>query len=130
MSDKGYKKYSLHGGYWKLVVKDYKAVRKRRNLEEYGGAQKYVDSEVLRLCAPKVPFETGELIRSGIRETRIGSGKVIYSTPYARRWYYEPAKFYGEPERGNYWFERMKKGGGLARILKGVAKITGGKGQK
>ena len=32
-------------------------------------AQQYVDSEVLRRCDPFVPKDTGELIRSGIRET-------------------------------------------------------------
>lgn len=94
------------------------------NLEQ---AQKFVDSEVLRRCDPYIPMDTGELKRSGIRETKIGSGRVIWRTPYARRHYYRPAKFQGAPKRGNYWFERMKKNGGKAAILRGVAKITGGK---
>lgn len=89
-------------------------------------AQQYVDSEVLRRCDPFVPKDTGELIRSGIRETKLGSGRVVYRTPYARRWYYEPARFQGAPKRGNYWFERMKASGGKKAILRGVAKITGG----
>lgn len=122
-----YAKHSYHGHYWKLVLDDYKEIRKRRKLEDKGGAQQFVDSEVLRLCMPKVPFETGELLRSGVRETVIGSGRVIYQTPYARRWYYEPARFFGAPQRGNYWFERMKNEGGKAQILRGVAKLTGGK---
>ena len=84
------------------------------NLEE---AQKFVDSEVLRRCNPYVPKDTGELIRSGIRETRIGSGRVIY-----RR----PGSFPDAPKRGNYWFERMKAAGGARAILRGAAKITGG----
>lgn len=89
-------------------------------------AQQYVDSEVLRRCDPFVPKDTGELIRSGIRETKLGSGRVVYRTPYARRWYYEPARFQGAPKRGNYWFERMKSSSGKKAILRGVAKITGG----
>lgn len=93
------------------------------NLEE---AQKFVDSEVLRRCNPYVPKDTGELIRSGIRETRIGSGRVIYRTPYARKWYFRPANFHDAPKRGNYWFERMKAAGGARAILRGAAKITGG----
>ena len=88
-------------------------------------AQEFVDSEVLRRCTPYVPKDTGELIRSGIRETRLGSGRVVYKTPYARRWYYEPARFQGAPMRGNYWFERMKSAHKQS-ILRGVAKITGG----
>lgn len=96
---------------------------KPHNIEK---AQKYIDSEVLRRCDPYVPKDTGELIRSGIRETRLGSGKVKYRTPYARRWYYEPAHFQGAPKRGNYWFERMKRNGGARAILQGAARITGG----
>lgn len=126
--NKQYAKHSYHGKYWRLVLDDYKAIRKRRKLDTYGDAQTFVDSEVLRLSVPLIPFETGELIRSGIRETVIGSGKVVYHTPYSRRWYYEPAKFHGAPMRGNYWFQRMKNNGGKASILRGLARLTGGKG--
>ena len=89
--------------------------------------QKYIDSEVLRLCDPKVPKDTGALINSGILCTQIGSGEVKYRTPYARRWYYMPAVFSDAPERGNYWFERMKQqhkndilNGARERIRKGM----------
>lgn len=98
----------------------------RRKLPE---AQRFVDSEVLRRCTPYVPMDTGELIRSGIRETILGSGAVRYRTPYARRWYYTPAAFQGAPTRGNYWFERMKAAGGREAILNGAAKILGCSGK-
>lgn len=88
-------------------------------------AQQFVDSEVLRLSKPYVPKDSEELIRSGARETRLGSGRVVYRTPYARRWYYRPANFQGAPKRGNYWFERMKENN-AKRILRGAAKIMGG----
>lgn len=71
-------------------------------------AQDFVDSEVLRLCDPLTPMRSNALILSGKLMTEIGSGQVRYKTPYAKRWYYEPAKFNGAPQRGNKWFERMK----------------------
>ena len=77
-------------------------------LQEGGPVQQYIDSECLRLCAPFVPRRIGTLNESGTIHTQIGSGEVKYSTPYARRWYYMPAHFQDAPQRGNYWFERMK----------------------
>lgn len=89
-----------------------------------GEIQRYIDSEVLRRCEPYVPRDTGGLIRSGVRNTEIGSGQVVYNTPYARRWYYEPAKFQGAPKRGNYWFDRMCNEGGREAILRGCVAIA------
>lgn len=95
------------------------------------GVQAFIDSEVLRLCAPLVPKDTGILIQSGIMHTNIGSGEVRYRTPYARRWYYMPANFaegsgsgMTSVGRGNYWFERMKREH-LEQILKGAKKEAG-----
>ena len=93
-------------------------------LTEKGRVQQFIDSEVLRLCDPMVPKDTGALINSGLMNTEIGSGEVIYRTPYARRWYYMPAEFQDAPMRGNYWFERMKNEGGKEKILRGAAKIA------
>lgn len=87
---------------------DVEKALKKRGLEEGGRVQKFIDTECLRLCAPKVPKDTNALIESGELHTKFGSGKLEYRTPYARRWYYQPASFSGAPERGNYWFERMK----------------------
>lgn len=85
-------------------------------------AQEFIDSEVLRLCSPLVPFRNGALELSGTIHTKVGSGEVVYKTPYARRWYYEPANFNGAPTRGNRWFERMKAQS-AGTILKGAEKI-------
>lgn len=94
--------------------------------KDFNEAQAFIDSECLRLCEPLVPKDTGILIQSGIMNTEIGSGEVKYRTTYARRWYYMPANFSEAPERGNYWFERMKEQY-LERILAGAKKIAGAK---
>lgn len=109
-----------------FTIKPTATLLKDRNLGEGGAAQVFIDSEVLRRCSPYVPFDSGTLNRSGVTHTRLGSGEVIYATPYARRWYYREANFQGAPMRGTYWFEKMKNQGGKDAILRGVAKITGG----
>lgn len=113
-----------------FTMKPTSRLLKERNLQDGGKVQRFVDSEVLRRCEPLAPKDTGELIRSGTKQTKIGSGLVIYKTPYARRWYYEPAKFEGAPQRGGYWFERMKNQGGKEAILKGAANIAGAEASK
>lgn len=85
--------------------------------------QQFIDSEVLRLCAPLMPIKTGNLIGSGLRGTKVGSGEVIYQTVYARKQYYDTADSRPyDGSRGAHWFERMK-----ARhkdeILKAAGKI-------
>ncbi|MCM1167961.1 MAG: minor capsid protein [Lachnospiraceae bacterium] len=51
-------------------------------------AQKYLDSQVLKDTDKYVPMRTGILAKSGIIGTRIGSGELEYSAPYARKVYY------------------------------------------
>ena len=102
-------------------------VMRDHGLDPKGEVQKYIDSEVLRLCDPYIPFDVGTLRDSGIENTVIGSGEVKWRTPYARRWYYMPARFQGAPQRGNYWFERMKRDGGKEQILAGAKKMAGAK---
>nr|DAU50692.1 MAG TPA: Minor capsid protein [Caudoviricetes sp.] len=71
--------------------------------------QELIDSEVLRLCSPFVPFRNGALEQSGTTGTVIGSGEVKYIVPYARRQYYRTARTRSyDPRRGGMWFERMK----------------------
>lgn len=59
-----------------------------RGLKPDGKVQKFIDSEVIRLCDPKVPFATGVLKHSAITASVIGQGMVVYATPYARYLYY------------------------------------------
>lgn len=90
-------------------------------------AQKYLDSEVLRLSAPYMPIRTGILIKSGQLGTRIGTGLVQWVAPYARPQYYKTkdTRSY-DTKRGGHWFERMKAEHGKALIAKTRA-IAGGK---
>lgn len=102
----------------------------REMSSRFSQAQKYVDSEVLRRCDPRVPFRTGMLKKSGILGTVVGSGLVRYNAPYARRNYYGNAgngiegKSRGG-KRGKLWFEDMKKED-RADILKGAQRIARG----
>lgn len=105
---------------------------------KYNQAQSFVDSEVLRLCDPLTPMRRKALLLSGTLATDVGSGLVQYNAPYARYHYYGklmvgPAPkelteidltYEGAPQRGAFWFERMKANDAKA-ILKGAGKIVG-----
>ena len=73
--------------------------------EDFTRAQELVDSECLRYMNKLTPRLSGAMIKSATLGTVIGSGKIEYLTPYARRQYYENN---GQGERGRLWFERMK----------------------
>ncbi len=107
------------------VDMDIAKIVKRLNLEERGKVQQVIDNEVLRLNNPYIPKDTGQLIRSGLQNTTIGSGEVIYSTPYARKQYYIPANH--AENRCAYWFEQMKNSGGKEKILNAARKAVGRK---
>lgn len=83
---------------------------------------------------------TGALEKSGPLSTDIGSGEVIWNTPYARYQYYGKVmvgsppktvtdtdlKYHGGGMRGKMWFERMKADH-KNEIIEGAAKLAGGK---
>lgn len=90
---------------------------KKRSEAQFKNAQKFVDSEVLRLTDPYVPFLTGQLKKSGKLGTVIGSGVVEYIAPYAKKQYYHNkgrgkgglnASKGAKGLRGPFFFERMK----------------------
>lgn len=111
---------------FKTLVVSPQKVLKDHGLDAGGRVQEFIDTECLRLCEGKVPKDVGNLIQSGITSTNVGSGEVKWSTPYARRMYYHPEyNFSQSPERGAYWFERMKQQH-KDDILKGAAQIAGG----
>ena len=92
----------------------------------YSDAQKFVDSEVLRLSEPFTPLLTSMLIKSGTLGTDIGSGTVQWIAPYAKAQYYghrQPGSQTG-PLRGPQWFERMKEIN-KDKIIAGARRIAG-----
>lgn len=79
--------------------------------EKRAKAQKFLDSEVLRCSAPYVPMDTGELMRSGTKGTKLGSGQVVYNAPYAKRMYYGKHYHFSKdkhPQASALWFEKAK----------------------
>lgn len=111
-------------------------ILKRIGLNEGGLIQKFVDSEVLRLCNPYLPFQLGILRDQGILGTVVGSGEVAWVSVKARYLYYgkvmegSPPKketdrdltYNGAPMRGAFWFERMKADRGQ-EIMQGAQKL-------
>ena len=97
----------------KVTFNPIQTMLKDRGMEAGGKVQKVVDSEVLRRSDKYVPFLTGFLKKSGVLGTKIGSGEVIYSAPYAKKNYYLNAGRGKQGTavgglRGKFWFERMK----------------------
>lgn len=114
-------------------------------------AQRFIDSECLRLMVPYTPTLNTMLRKSATHGTKIGSGKIQYNSPYARFQYYGKLMVssvtgsayarHGEkkvltekdlnynkskvPFAGKLWFERMKADR-KNEILKGAAEIAGG----
>ena len=90
-------------------------------------AQAWLDNEVLKDSTPYVPRLTGELERSGIDGTKIGSGLLVYNKVYAS------AQYYGDfvhstqahPQATRQWFETAKSIN-KAKWLAGVRKLGGG----
>lgn len=90
-------------------------------------AQKYVDSEVLRLSSRYISLRTSMLQKSGILGTEIGSGEVAWIAPYAKKQYYETADTRSyDAQRGGHWFIRMKADHGK-EIIVGAKERMGGK---
>jgi len=101
--------------------------------QEYGMrfdiAQRFIDSEVIKRCAPYTPILTGALYRSPYKKTKIGSGKIVYGVPYDKRQYYNPHYRHStnvHPFAGAFWFERMKADN-VDDLRTRVGRIVGGK---
>lgn len=118
----------------------------------FSSAQKFVDSECIRLMIPYTPMRNGIMMKSPVLGTKIGSGNIVYQSPYARYQYYgkmmvsritgSPWARQGEskiltekdltydiarhPKAQRMWFEAMKADK-KEQILRGTARISGGK---
>lgn len=92
-------------------------------------AQVVLDQQILKDSNNYAPMDTGELVRSAIRSSRIGQGQIIYDTPYSRRLYYNPQYNFSRdvnPRAQGLWFEAAKAAH-LQEWLSIVAKEMGGK---
>ena len=79
--------------------------KKVQRIKEKG--QFILDEQVLKDSNYYAPMDSGELIRSGVRMTNPGSGKVIWQTPYARKLYYNPDYNFStdkNPNAQGLWF--------------------------
>lgn len=89
----------------------------RHGVGEGGHVQKTIDAAVIRETFPYLPFDEGILAGSANTATKIGSGEVIYDTPYARYLYYGEVYGHNIPitENGTivgYWSPPEKEGTG------------------
>ena len=100
-----------------------------RGLEKGGRTQKYIDREVLELSERYTPRDTGELVNSARRSTKVGEGSIVYKTPYARSVYHTKKNYKGSPMRGAYWFDRMKTDN-VDKLRDEAAKMAGGRSEK
>lgn len=81
-----------------------------------GPIQMYIDSTVINGVEPYVPFKIGTLTKSGILHSKIGQGKIIWRTPYARYlWYGKSSRGKDlvfnqkrHPLAGKFWALRYK----------------------
>ena len=93
-------------------------ILKDHGLDVDGRAQKFLSSEVRRLCDPYVPFDTGTLKNTA----EVGQTYVDYITPYAHRQYYHHR---GNGLRGPHWEKRMMADKG-SQLVASVARYCGG----
>ena len=115
---------------------DTKKLLKNHGIDENGFIQKFIDNEVLKRCSKYIPFQTGALMDMGILGTIIGSGEVSWIGVKPRYLYYgkvmvgvapktvtdKDLTYYGGPQRGAFWFERMKAAEGQ-EIIKGAQEL-------
>lgn len=95
----------------------------------FARVQKMFDLEVLRRMSPYVPVQTHTLEHSPIYASDIGSGLLVYATPYAAAQYYTTADTRPyDPLRGGHWADRMLADNGAALERFAQRAATGGAG--
>lgn len=73
--------------------------------------QSLLDQEVLKSSNAYAPEDSTELIRSSLRATVFGSGKIFWDVPYARRLYWNPQYNFSTDKNSKaqgLWFEAAK----------------------
>lgn len=73
-------------------------------------AQAPLDSLIMADSNYFCPLKTGKLQQSAIINSRIGTGELVWRTPYARRQYYDYHKppYQPNPNACGRWFEAAK----------------------
>jgi hypothetical protein len=89
-------------------------------------AQSWLDNEILKDTARYVRRQQGDLERSGISGTVIGSGLIVYNEPYAHKKYYDftHVSTQANPQACRMWFE-VSKSINKNKWIRGVKKIGG-----
>ncbi len=99
------------------------------NNNRFEAAQKWLDNEVIKDCNPYVPYRTGNLATSVIRHTVIGSGMIVYKTPYAKVVYNSDGWHFSvnvHELATDHWLDVVKPLQ-LEKWQNGVMKILGGR---
>ncbi|MDR2048366.1 MAG: minor capsid protein [Treponema sp.] len=112
---------------------------KKLGLGKHGSAQKFADSEIIRMSDPYVPSDTTYTRKSVFINSDIGSGKLIYDAYYTSReknrtiWNdtRDSIHWQDAPMRGPFWVLRMWGAGGRERLMRElnalVKRLAGGK---
>lgn len=135
---------------YKFIMNEVSQMKKDRELQDFGRVQKFIDSETIRYMAPYTPNLGGILEKSATIGTKIGSGEIHQTAPYARYQYYGKLMVssitgsawanqgeskvltdkdlqyskHKSPLAGSFWFERMKADH-KKDILKGAGRVAG-----
>lgn len=93
-----------------LKIQFDEALRKKQIDSKTLKAQRKLDAQVLKDSNFYCPMDTGTLQKSAILNTVIGSGRIIWNTPYAVEQYYDrPNKSHDKnPNARMRWFEVAK----------------------
>ncbi len=85
----GDKEVKLNSGRLKLTMElKWQSNFALRKTKDFWRAQCFVDAECIRYMDKYTPMRTGAMIKSVTLGTKIGSGNIVYNSPYARYQYY------------------------------------------
>jgi len=76
-----------------------------------GRLQPILDTQVLKDSNYYAPMDTGNLMSSGITGSKIGSGQLQWTAPYAKKMYYGVGYKFdlsANPNAQAKWFEKAK----------------------
>lgn len=112
----------------KIKLNTTEEILKARQLQKGGQAQRFMTSEVRRLCDGYVPMDSAILKNTAL----VDVDKITYTQPYSRYQYYGVSKngkdlnYQHSPQRGKEWDKRMVADRGQ-ELTESVAKYIGGK---